>query len=410
MASKPENIFKTKASYSETFNTARQLSPTITNENIYAPIPAESLTTIYSQVAPTISPTNPSQKFKTTTKHVKNPHSEYLFCIEPEFAKNCKTPLEITRKAFYKDWHFYNSDPQKTQTFFEYILVDTDSIKINPKTDPKNPCLITRTSVFIQKILTIQEWGQSPQLYKQFSSPFIPSAYNYFDYIDAWKYAFLFQNIQNRHSWFFCFDKTFNIDQTIPYWFIHQWWIYYGPHKDILPPTIVEALLTFHKHTENIKLCPTMLRFFIYCKLSWIMYWDYSIEQTEDILPTLYRNFWTKWWNNYDLSKCTSHTILQSLQDKIKQSQQFALTKSQIQTAIASSSSKQELQEQIKKLQEALANIPDSDSDKEDIESQVLVNLGDDEDFLPIVSHRRKGKEKITKTGKKNHWLATTYS
>ncbi|GAV79565.1 hypothetical protein CFOL_v3_23030, partial [Cephalotus follicularis] len=105
----------------------------------------------------------------------------------------------------------------KTQTYYEYILVDPDSIKISSKTDPKNPNLITHTSIFIQKISTLQEWRQPSQSHRQFSSPYISSTYNYFDYMDAWKYAFLFQNIENRHSWFFCFDKTFNIDQTIPF-------------------------------------------------------------------------------------------------------------------------------------------------------------------------------------------------
>ncbi|GAV67623.1 hypothetical protein CFOL_v3_11128, partial [Cephalotus follicularis] len=121
--------------------------------------------------------------------------------------------------------------------------------------------------------------------------------------------AFLFQYIENKHSWFFCFDKTFNINQTIPFWFV-DWWLYQGPNKDISPTTICEALLTFHKHIENIKLCPTILRFFIHCKLSWIMCWDYAIDEFEDTLPTIQRVFWTKWWNNYDLSKYNSQTIL----------------------------------------------------------------------------------------------------
>ncbi|GAV69331.1 hypothetical protein CFOL_v3_12832, partial [Cephalotus follicularis] len=108
----------------------------------------------------------------------------------------------------------------KTHTFYEFILVDTDSIKINPKTNPQNPNLITHTSIFIQKILTIKYWNEAPHSYKQFLGTFTPSIYNYFDYKDAWKYTFLFQNSENRHSWLFCFDKTFNINQTIPLWFI----------------------------------------------------------------------------------------------------------------------------------------------------------------------------------------------
>ncbi|GAV88293.1 hypothetical protein CFOL_v3_31716 [Cephalotus follicularis] len=58
--------------------------------------------------------------------------------------------------------------------------------------------------------------------------------------MEAWRHTFLFQNSENRHSWFFCFDKTFNTYQTIPFWFI-DWWLYYGPPEDILPPTICHA-------------------------------------------------------------------------------------------------------------------------------------------------------------------------
>ncbi|GAV83878.1 hypothetical protein CFOL_v3_27323, partial [Cephalotus follicularis] len=121
--------------------------------------------------------------------------------------------------------------------------------------------------------------------------------YNYFDYIDCWKYTFLFQNIEDRHSWFFCFDKTFK-KQTIPYWFIDLWY-FHGPIAEILPPSIVEAFNTFTKHTEPLDLCPTILSFFIHCKLSWIMYWDYEIEETPQTIPSLHRQFWTKWWNKY---------------------------------------------------------------------------------------------------------------
>ncbi|GAV83429.1 hypothetical protein CFOL_v3_26876, partial [Cephalotus follicularis] len=111
------------------------------------------------------------------------------------------------------------------QIFYEFILVDTDSIKISPKSNLSSPELITHTSVFIHKIITTSEWGQPPHHYKQFSSSFDIPVYNYFDYIQAWNHAFLFQNIEDRHSWFFCFDKTFNPKQIILYWFM-EWWTF----------------------------------------------------------------------------------------------------------------------------------------------------------------------------------------
>ncbi|GAV72884.1 hypothetical protein CFOL_v3_16372, partial [Cephalotus follicularis] len=189
-------------------------------------------------------------------------------------------------------------------------------------------------------------------------------------------------------------------------WFI-DWWCFYGPRDEILPDSIYEALITFSNNTDKIPHCPTMIRFFIHAKLSWIMYWDNTISQPQNYLSALLRNFWTKWWNNYDLTKCTSQTILHSLRAKVQQDHQFTLTKSQIQTSIASSSTKQELQAQIKKLQEALANTPYDDSDKESIHSvaslMASIHLADNDDFIPI-PQKSNGKENITKTGKKiNH-------
>ncbi|GAV81708.1 hypothetical protein CFOL_v3_25162, partial [Cephalotus follicularis] len=162
-------------------------------------------------------------------RHIKNPYSQFLFIIEPGYQKNCKIPLDIAKRIFSKEWNFYSDHPKKTQIFYEFILVDTDSIKISPKSDPNNPELITHTSVFIQKIITIAQWGQPPHHYKHFSSSFDILVYNYFDYIQAWHHAFLFQNIEERHSWFFCIDKTFNAEQIIPYWFM-DWWTFYGPN------------------------------------------------------------------------------------------------------------------------------------------------------------------------------------
>ncbi|GAV77393.1 LOW QUALITY PROTEIN: hypothetical protein CFOL_v3_20864, partial [Cephalotus follicularis] len=303
MASKPKNTFKTKQSYSQTSHNTRLLPQTITtipNEKSLIPVPAKPLTTIYANIVkgekPTSSQAIITQKYnKPTNKHIQGDYSEFLLTIELEFQRNCQTPLEIAQRVFHNGWNFDSTHPFKTQIFYEYILVDTDSIKISLKTDLKNPFLTTHTSVS-KKIITIPEWGQSPHSYRYFSSSFDPPTYNYFDYMDA---AFLFQNIENKHSWFFCFDKTFNNNKILPYWFI-DWWLFYGPHDAILPNSITDALVTFSNHIEKNPLCPTIITFFIHCRLSWIMYWDYSICQpTPNHLPALYNFFLTKWWNNY---------------------------------------------------------------------------------------------------------------
>ncbi|GAV77717.1 hypothetical protein CFOL_v3_21188 [Cephalotus follicularis] len=148
---------------------------------------AKPLTTIYSDIVrgPTTSHSISQTKTlqiqstqKITYKHIKNPYADFLFFIEPEYRKNCKTPLDIANRVFHPEWHYHS----------------------------------------------------------------------------------IFKN---------------NIE-PVPYY-------------------------------------PTMIKFFTHCKLLWIMYWDYNIEESEQIIPKLHRQFWTKWWNKYDLSKCTPETVLQLL-------------------------------------------------------------------------------------------------
>lgn len=50
--------------------------------------------------------------------------------MEPEFWD--KSPVKVAGKMFPKDFHFKPTVSNKTRMFYEFILVDTNSISIKP--------------------------------------------------------------------------------------------------------------------------------------------------------------------------------------------------------------------------------------------------------------------------------------
>lgn len=51
-----------------------------------------------------------------------------IFTIEDKFMDS--NPWKIVEKVFPKEWHFLPRDPLKTNIFYEFILVVTDSVAI----------------------------------------------------------------------------------------------------------------------------------------------------------------------------------------------------------------------------------------------------------------------------------------
>ena len=83
---------------------------------------------------------------------------------------------------FQKDKFFVSNDLSKTRRFYEFILVDTESIQVSHVRNPKGTD-IDYSKCKILKIISKNDWEQSPFTLKRFSQNFIPQTFDYVDYI-----------------------------------------------------------------------------------------------------------------------------------------------------------------------------------------------------------------------------------
>ena len=122
-------------------------------------------------------------------------------------------------------------------------------------------------------MISPKHFGKNFNTLKKFSQQFDPIGYNYWDYMDAWSKVFWFQNKANKHSWLIYFKK--NVKYNFPNWFI-QWWDFFGPILEILPPEIEESFKLFLKMYNSKESCiPIDLQFFSVFSLCWIFAWQY---------------------------------------------------------------------------------------------------------------------------------------
>ena len=130
-----------------------------------------------------------------------------------------ENPWEIAKKMFSKDFLFLSRDLRKNKKFYEFVLVDSDSIGIKHHWSKDDPSFITHSTIQILKILMPIAWGTNPYQFKKISQCFDPIRYNYWNYRDVWFYAFSLQNYQNRYSWLFYLKKEKGFNYEFPHWF-----------------------------------------------------------------------------------------------------------------------------------------------------------------------------------------------
>ncbi|KAK2359896.1 hypothetical protein QL285_085224 [Trifolium repens] len=189
-----------------------------------------------------------------------------------------------------------DSNLRKTQRFYEFILVDTDSIILTHNYDTKDSSKITFSKFKINKVLSPSDWGQPPFKEKSFSRTFIPQCYTYFDYMKAWYH---FMDIEPyNHTWFIWFNK--NISINFPSWFI-EWFYTIGPILDTLPDYAFEAFKIFNDTTS----CPQHKALLSFCAIfgiTWITSWTLSTEPLfEDASPLqLVKRYSVKWWSKFN--------------------------------------------------------------------------------------------------------------
>lgn len=196
-----------------------------------------------------------------------------FFTIESDYCQNNGSLLQTIAKYYPPGFHYEPKAPEKTRTFYEFILVDTKSIDLNHQYDPKDPTQISFSKFKILKVLSPSHWKAHPSVTRSFSRRFTPQHYNYYDYMDA-QYYMLYQEPFN-HTWFIWFKK--DIPLNFPQWFVH-WFIDTGINTTVFPEYAVKAFEvftnenTFPKHMQLISFCASF-------GINWITSWSYGTEK-----------------------------------------------------------------------------------------------------------------------------------
>ncbi|KAJ1377273.1 Enzymatic polyprotein [Sesbania bispinosa] len=250
--------------------------------------------------------------------------------MEPEFWDS--SPHRVPPKVFPEGFHFRPYAKNKTGQFYEFILVDSDSVTIKYYRDQNDSSNITHSTIQILRALTPSQYGKNPNNITKFSQNFDPIGYNYWDYVDAWTRVFWQQNKNNCHSWLIYFKR--NTQYNFPNWFL-QWWDFFGPIEAILPSSVNEGLKQFCKmYDQQESWVPADLK--------------YGKQENKNYLPILQRNAYVKWWAQFDHSKVNPAEVKLWFQNNPKylkaadpETSLFLNQKAKITAALATSQSKE---------------------------------------------------------------------
>ncbi|KAL5159338.1 hypothetical protein HKD37_15G043685 [Glycine soja] len=291
--------------------------------------------------------------------------------MEPKFWD--KNPFKATAKAFPPGFHYKPTTILKTRTFYELILVDSNSVSIKHFKDPKDQTLNTHSTIQILKVLQPRHFGSDLNKGMRFSVPFDPVGYTYWDYVDAWTKVFWHQNTRFKHSWLIYF-KT-NTIYNFPNWFL-QWWDFFGPIPEIFLETVQQGFSQFKKqYNSQESRIPTDLKYFSSFALSWIFSWQYRYSKTEKTnqYPSLQRHAFVKWWTQFDSSKADPEQVKLWFQSHPKflkaadpETSAFLNQKSHLAAFLAGSTSKEVLAKNLKEVLQMLQQEEEASSSKKE--------------------------------------------
>ncbi|KAI5681595.1 hypothetical protein M9H77_02823 [Catharanthus roseus] len=127
----------------------------------------------YSMAAETpsfkLQPKNPTTPIpstqntsSTSTQYFTKPLTTSLmltsFTEVPEF----KVLQNFLQRLFPRDCQWLPDDPTKTQTYYELILIDSNSVEITHTPDKTNPQKIAYSKCTIKKVIKSTEWASTP--------------------------------------------------------------------------------------------------------------------------------------------------------------------------------------------------------------------------------------------------------
>ncbi|KAG4965668.1 hypothetical protein JHK84_040275 [Glycine max] len=296
--------------------------------------------------------------------------------MEPEYWD--KNPFKATAKVFPQGFHYRPIAANKTRKFYEFILIDTNSVSIKHFKDPKDPNLNTHSTIQILKVMQPRHYGSNLNQPEKFSTPSDPAGYNYWDYVDAWTNVFWHQNSKFKHSWLIYFKN--NTAYNFPNWFL-QWWNYFGPIPQIFPEEVQQGFEQFNNlYNSKESRIPADLKYFSSFALSWIFSWKYRYGKT--------RHAFVKWWSQFDTSKAAPDQVknwFQSNPEFLKpadpETSLFLNQKSQLAAFLASSKSKESLAQNLKEVLQLLQQEVEEEPSKKEAESSETNDDQEDDPF-----------------------------
>lgn len=334
---------------------------------------------------PSTSTQNPTEQKSTYFNKPQQQHLTTTSFIKPITLKDLTV---FTSRVFYEDSQYPTDNPSKNRTFYEFILVDTGSIEIVHHTGPKDPTFISYSTCKILKILSIQDLGFiNLHTTKDFNTPgFHIKGFTYTDYQKAFFNTFYLRTYD--HSWFFSFD--FHCPKSIPGWF-YEWWHWFGPCDQIYPPSLSKVSLPFYlRHEKYQPIGPLpKIAFHIDMGIPWILSWHYNLVNFFPNMPySLVREYRVKWWDKYNLDRC-SVTNLEKWTQTHKQLKQSIATVSKTltpvrprkqssptqSTASSSDSKKSRSKEKLKKMLKAIVMQISSDESNEESDEDCTQDL-----------------------------------
>ena len=290
------------------------------------------------------SQTQPISQKKPSIYHVKDSFLPTVQ-MEPEFWDS--NPSKVCSKVFPSGFLFKPNHINKTQRFYEFILVDSKSVEIKHHIDKSDSENITHSTIQILKLLSFKDFKNNQIL--KFSQPFDPIGYNYWDYQAAWTNVFWLSNKTGKHSWLIYFKK--NVRYHFPQWF-SNWWDSFGPIQKILPDPVLEGFNQFKTRFGNETPFHVSLHFFSKFSLAWIFAWQHQFrkDQSSKLLPVLGKQLSVKWWDNFDATHANAQGVSSWFKKNPKalkladpETSQFLNRKAQIAAAIAASANDETL-------------------------------------------------------------------
>lgn len=240
-------------------------------------------------------------------------HTEHLFLTTYKDMPPTDAIRPLVQKVF-GNRTFVFDHPQKTQQFYELILVDTQSADISHTYDKINTNHILFSKCIIKQVLSAKQW-KDPFEERLFSIPFAPQTFDYNDYRMAWFRAFLFQ--LDTHSWFYnCHDSC---PLQFPIWF-YYWWTWFGCSLSVLPTEAQGGWNFWEKNMNSLGVYTKEVQFFRIFNVAWIFCWEYRLQIfLKNSFPlSLVRVYKIKWWNEFKTKLCGSENVEHSCRTKTK--------------------------------------------------------------------------------------------